>query len=137
VTRLEWYQRNLGMVAILNVDVESGGSQRFYKLTATTAVDEPQPDAFFGGLRPLMPNPVHGTTSVSYVLAQAGRVQISVHDPGGRLVRRLVEGERPAGSATVIWDGTDDTGRRLGPGVYFVRLCAPRILHARKAVLVR
>ena len=137
VTSLEWYQRGLGMVATLNVDVEAGGAQQFYKLTATTAVDEPQPDGLFIGLRPLMPNPTRGLTSVSYVLAQAGHVQLGVHDVSGRLVRRLVDGERRAGAEIVVWDGTDDAGLRLGPGVYFVRLSAPGIRHVRKAVVVR
>jgi len=137
VISLEWYQRGLGMVATLNVDVEAGGAQRFYKLTATTAVDESQPDGVFIGLRPLMPNPTRGMTSVSYVLALPGRVQLAVHDVSGRLVRTLVDGERRAGTETVAWDGTDDSGRRLGPGVYFVGLTAPGIRHGRKAVLVR
>ncbi|MEO0226887.1 MAG: C25 family cysteine peptidase [candidate division WOR-3 bacterium] len=62
---------------------------------------------------------------------------ICIYDVTGRLVRdfsRLtVNGERSA----VIWDGTDDSGRRLPCGVYFVRLEAGDFKKVEKAVLLR
>jgi hypothetical protein len=84
-----------------------------------------------------VPNPSHGTTTVSYSIAKAGRVQLGVYDVRGRLVRRLVEGERRAGVEAVVWDGTSDSGTRLGTGVYFVRLVGPGIQATRQAVLLK
>ena len=88
-------------------------------------------------LRAPIPNPSLGAMTVSYSIAAAGRIQIGVYDASGRCVRRLVDEERPAGAGTAIWSGTNESGSRLGPGVYFVRLTGPGIHAVRKAVLLR
>jgi hypothetical protein len=102
-----------------------------------TAVDDPLPPPLISSLRQPVPNPTRGTTSVSFALAQAGRVQLGVYDVSGRLVRRLVDGERRAGTETVVWNGTDDSGARQAAGVYFVRLAAPGLRETRRVVLLR
>ncbi|MEO0228347.1 MAG: C25 family cysteine peptidase, partial [candidate division WOR-3 bacterium] len=62
---------------------------------------------------------------------------LRIYDAAGRLVkdfsRLTVNGERSA----VIWDGTDDSGRKLPCGVYFVRLEAGDFKKVEKAVLLR
>lgn len=74
---------------------------------------------------------------MGYSVAKAGRVQLGIYDVRGRLVRKLVDGEKPAGAETVVWDGTSDSGTRLGTGVYFVRLVGPGIQATRQAVLLK
>jgi hypothetical protein len=88
------------------------------------------------GLRPPAPNPARGTTTVSYALARAGHAQLEVYDVSGRLVRRLVDGERPAGAGQTIWDGTDAAGAKREAGIYFVRLLAPGCRETRRLVLL-
>jgi hypothetical protein len=103
----------------------------------TVAVDDPQPQPLISGLRPPVPNPTRGTTAVSYALAQAGRVQLGIYDVSGRLVRKLVDGERHAGVETVVWNGTAESGARLQAGVYFVRLAAPGFRETRRVILLK
>ena len=69
------------------------------------------------------PSPFQGETAVSYALPQAPAwVTLSVYDYRGRRVRRLLTGQ-PAGSeGTATWDGRDDGGERLPPGIYVVKL---------------
>jgi hypothetical protein len=90
-----------------------------------------------GFLRPPAPNPTRSSTTVSYSIAQPGRVQLSVYDVAGRLVCQLVDGERTAGTGAVTWAGTNDAGSQVGGGVYFVRLTGPGIHEARKVILRR
>ena len=104
---------------------------------AQTGVDDGHAQVSLAGLRPPVPNPTHGTTALSYFLAQGGRVQLGVYDVSGRLVRQLVDGERRAGSETVTWDATDESGTRLGAGVYFVRLSSPGLRQTRRLVILR
>ncbi len=40
-------------------------------------------------------------------------------------MRTVVNGPRPAGEQSSVWDGTDERGARLGAGIYWVRLSAP------------
>jgi agmatine/peptidylarginine deiminase len=88
-------------------------------------------------LHPNAPNPFNPSTTFRFDLKYPERVELFVYDSGGRLVRRLVEGERAAGSHEAVWDGTDDAGREVASGVYFYRLRAAGIAYARPAVLVR
>lgn len=85
------------------------------------------------------PNPFVGSTVMTYSLARGGDVDLVVFDASGRRVRSLVSGERPAGRATVAWDGRADGGGSAEPGVYFVRLSAPgaRAPLTRRVTLIR
>jgi hypothetical protein len=68
------------------------------------------------------PNPSAGPARLTFTLAEAGPVRLGLYDLGGRAVRTLVRDARGAGSCTVAWDGRDDRGAPVPPGVYFARL---------------
>lgn len=77
------------------------------------------------------PNPFRTRTSIG-LRATAGEPNpVLVFDAAGRLVRILAAPALPK-SCSVSWDGTDDAGRRLPSGVYYVRsstaLVAPVLL---------
>ena len=68
------------------------------------------------------PNPFNPATRLSFGLAKKGHVSMRVYDVAGRLVRVLVDDVREAGSYEVVWDGTNDDGRRTASGIYFCRM---------------
>jgi hypothetical protein len=80
-------------------------------------------------------------TRIWFDLAQAGPVTLTVHDTRGRVVRRLIpapgcapvtlaagvygrSGQVLADENCILlhWDGTDDSGEKVGSGVYILRL---------------
>jgi hypothetical protein len=63
------------------------------------------------------PNPFNATTNISFNLAEAGNVNLSVYDITGRLVTTLVSGQMDAGEHVVAWNASD-----VSSGVYFLRL---------------
>lgn len=74
-------------------------------------------------LAPASPNPSRGgVVTLGFSLARAGTAELEIFDVNGRLVRMLAQGEFAAGTHQRTWDGTDETGRRAGPGAYFYRL---------------
>jgi hypothetical protein len=83
------------------------------------------------------PNPFLGATQIHYALARDGRVELSIYDLSGRMVARLHDGRREAGSHAVAWDGKDEMGRSLGAGTYFIRLSSRSETLERKLVRVR
>jgi hypothetical protein len=85
----------------------------------------------------LHPNPFSAGTTIEYALPQPANVTVSVYDATGRLVRRLAESAQPAGLQRVRWEGDDSSGRRVAPGVYFVRVGASGAALTRKVVLRR
>jgi len=67
------------------------------------------------------PNPFNPETAVIYTLKNAGRVTVRIYSLEGRLVRTLVDGTSSAGSHEVRWNGTDNQGRSVPSGMYFVK----------------
>ncbi len=83
------------------------------------------------------PNPVRDVTSISYTVPRTSPVSLRLYDVTGRLVRSLVEGKGEAGNHTVRWDGRDDEGSAVAPGVYFYRMVAGDFASTRKMVVLR
>ncbi|MBN2537859.1 PQQ-binding-like beta-propeller repeat protein, partial [candidate division WOR-3 bacterium] len=65
------------------------------------------------------PNPFR--TAVSLQLTAGGPDRADIFDASGRLVRRLAVGRQPSAVGSLTWDGRDDAGKELGPGVYVCR----------------
>lgn len=89
-------------------------------------------------LLPNRPNPFRGATTIAFSVPAAGRVRLAIYDVGGRMVRRLVEGDRlAAGVHERAWDGLDEGGRLAAPGVYYYRLETAELGATRKMLLLR
>src|SRR5262245_6872452 len=56
------------------------------------------------------PQPVRAQGRITYVLASASRMTLTVHDPAGRKVRTLMSGYGSAGVNRFTWNGTSDAG---------------------------
>ncbi|MDZ7315892.1 MAG: T9SS type A sorting domain-containing protein [candidate division KSB1 bacterium] len=70
-------------------------------------------------LLPTYPNPFNSTTVIPYRLLENGAVRIEINDLLGRRIRRLIDEEQTAGEHRVVWNGRDDRGQEVPPGVYF------------------
>jgi hypothetical protein len=104
---------------------------------ATTGVDGPD-EAAAAGLRieSVSPNPSPGAARIAFVTPQDGPTRISVHDASGRRVAVLADHAwAAAGHDVVFWDGRDERGKRVGTGVYFVRLHAQHGTESKKLLI--
>jgi len=52
-------------------------------------------------------------------------------------VKTLVDTEQPAGTHTVTWDGTSESGGAVGTGVYLYRFRAGDYSETRKMLLLK
>jgi aminopeptidase N len=69
-------------------------------------------------------NPIAGPARLAFALASEARARIEVYDGSGRLIRTLLDAQRPAGGYTVNWDRKANDGTRVADGAYFCRLSA-------------
>jgi hypothetical protein len=83
------------------------------------------------------PNPFSPETRIAYELPEPGWTELRIYSASGRLVRTLVEGDRPAGRHSAVWDGLDQSGRAAASGVYLYALAAPGVQEGRKMLLIR
>ena len=114
-----------------NSDVLTGLARATFTPVAGTSVAAP---AAAPGLQlgQNVPNPFTSSSTISYSLAQAGRVSIELFDVVGRRVRTLADGVFPAGrhEVTVRAEG-------LPSGVYYYRLESQGESVDRRCTLLR
>ena len=84
------------------------------------------------------PNPFSGKTMISYQVPDGSNVPVvlKVYDVSGKVIRTLVEGEYGSGLYSVYWDGRNETGRGVAPGIYFARLIAGNYVMTRKMLFL-
>ena len=84
------------------------------------------------------PNPFNPTTTISYQLKTAARVDLAIFNLLGQRVRTLVNGEKQApGVFSLYWNGLDEAGQEVSSSVYFYRLEADNQVQVRKMMLLR
>jgi hypothetical protein len=107
-------------------------------VTGISGVDGPgSTSALIYSLNQNSPNPFGPATEIAYTLAGREHVNISVYDLRGRRVKGLVDEIQEPSRYRILWDGTNDRGEDLPPGVYFVRYSAGPHVFSKKALLVR
>lgn len=87
----------------------------------------------------IYPNPSAGEVNLTFTLSQADRIDLSIFDAKGALVRRLLaDAPVPAGEFQMNWDGRNGLGQALASGVYIYRIRGERGgEHSGKLVLLR
>ncbi len=81
------------------------------------------------------PNPFSDKLNVSFDLPQSDFVNISVYDLTGKRVSELVNEVLPQGNNSFCWAGTIENGKKLNPGVYFLRVIYQGKLSIHKVVM--
>jgi hypothetical protein len=88
-------------------------------------------------LYPNYPNPFNPSTTVRYDLPEQAKVQITVYNMLGQVVRTLVDRQESPGQHETIWDGRDDSGRPVSSGLYLYRMTAGDFTESRKMLLLK
>lgn len=85
------------------------------------------------------PNPMNPMATIKYSIEVSGHVTLRIYDVAGRVIKELVNEEKQASPTpySVVWNGTDDSGRQVASGVYFCQMEAKRFTSAKKIVILR
>ncbi len=89
------------------------------------------------------PNPFNPETWIPYQLAEESEVKVRIYGMGGKLIRQLNLGYKPAGfylnrEKAAYWDGRrDDSGESVASGVYFYTFQAGDFTETKKMIVVR
>jgi hypothetical protein len=89
-------------------------------------------------LKPNYPNPFRTLTTIRYSIPIKTRVDLSVYNIQGRLVRRIINDQKmDPGFYKALWDGKDDYGRSVASGPYAYRLLSPQAVKTHVMILAR
>ncbi|RKY94897.1 MAG: hypothetical protein DRQ06_04545 [Candidatus Hydrothermota bacterium] len=83
------------------------------------------------------PNPFFGSVSIDLEIKRKGMIDVSVFDVSGRLVRKLYRGYLNPGRFEVVWGGKNKHGKRVGSGVYFVRVESGGYYRTHEIILLK
>lgn len=83
------------------------------------------------------PNPFNPNTTIRFNMPQTERVNISIYNIKGQLVKTLVDNVVSAGDHYVTWNGTDNNSREVSSGVYFYKLDTDTHAEMEKMLLVK
>jgi hypothetical protein len=125
----------VGLTRATSYRDEGGSPGSRYRLFAVNGLGEELllGEASLLPARPLAAWPLPyrgGALTVSFATAGGlgggkGEATVQLYDLGGRLVRTLASGGFEAGYQSATWDGRDDRGATVSPGVYFIRSRTP------------
>jgi C1A family cysteine protease len=88
-------------------------------------------------LLPNVPNPFNPVTRIEFEVPSKERVNISIFDIRGRLVKVLLNSTATPGLHELLWDGRNDNGEKAASGIYFCRMKCHNFRRTRKMVLLR
>jgi hypothetical protein len=83
------------------------------------------------------PNPFNPSTNITFHLAKAENVTLSIFDVSGRMVNTLVNEPYAAGHHKVVWDGLDSQGNLTAGGMYFYRIQTSDFTETKKMVFIK
>jgi ligand-binding sensor domain-containing protein len=84
-----------------------------------TAAGTPPADIVVRGY---YPNPFNAQITLTFDLYSWGAVKLTVYSVMGQKIRTLVSERFSSGMHSLVWDGTNDSGRKVSSGVYLFRL---------------
>ena len=129
-----------GEVRRLRVDPpERAGDIEFANFGAPTAVSAVEERALPGHfeLAQNYPNPFNRETIIRFSLPRPGRAELSIYNLSGQRLAVMAKDHLDAGIHEVRWDGLNDSGERVGSGVYLYRLVVGESAKSRKLVLLK
>jgi Right handed beta helix region/FlgD Ig-like domain len=83
------------------------------------------------------PNPFSRGTEIRFAVPAGTNAEVTIYDISGRYVRNLMAGEIAGGQQLVRWDGLDESGTIVSPGIYYCRLTAGTELAVTKLLLMK
>lgn len=81
------------------------------------------------------PNPFGETTTIGYTLPESMSISLSIYNTTGQEVRRLVSRRQIAGFHNISWDGKNQDGVPVGPGIFICELKAGKHSITNKVLL--
>ncbi len=82
------------------------------------------------------PNPFNPSTAISFELNLniTERAEVTIYNLKGQKIRQysLLNSQ-----SSIIWDGTDQTGKFVSSGIYFYKLRAGTFVHTKKMILMK
>ncbi len=83
------------------------------------------------------PNPFNPHTTIPFTLSGQSKVNLSIYDLNGNIVKKLANEKLQKGYYQYQWDATDISGNKVSSGIYFYKLSTDNWSQTKKMVLLQ
>jgi hypothetical protein len=83
------------------------------------------------------PNPFNPSTNIQFNISQYERVNIDIYDSQGNIVKNLVNSYFDSGNQEIIWDGTDNSGKKVNSGSYYYSIKNNNQQETKKMIILK
>ena len=83
------------------------------------------------------PNPFNPVTTIRFELPRSLHIELSIFDSGGKRIKTLFNCFKGAGSHSIQWDGTNESGVAVASGLYIYKLQSANFVLSKKMLLLR
>ncbi len=85
------------------------------------------------------PNPFSGSTTIEFeIIGKPAAISLLIFNSKGNRVKQIINNENfPPGTHKVNWYGNNETGEKVGSGIYFYKLISDNKMLVKKAIMVR
>ena len=84
----------------------------------------------------IYPNPIIGSATISFSVAESQKISIKIFDMAGRLVKTLVNTPLQQGNYQLVWDANNNDGYAVPAGVYFLKMISPQNKSQTQKIIV-
>ncbi|MCF8369198.1 MAG: T9SS type A sorting domain-containing protein [Bacteroidales bacterium] len=68
------------------------------------------------------PNPFKQEIEFSFRMNYENHISLEIYDMGGNIIKTIIQGKYPEGNYSFSWQGKNEAGNKIKPGVYFYKL---------------
>jgi hypothetical protein len=83
------------------------------------------------------PNPFRQFVFIEYEIKKTGHVQAWISDINGKKIRNLISATQQEGRYRLIWNGENESGDKVSPGIYYCSMLTDDNKGTLKLILIR
>ncbi|MFH1196979.1 MAG: T9SS type A sorting domain-containing protein [bacterium] len=102
-----------------------------------TGIEQSQDEEMGFNLYQNSPNPFNMQTAIDFTLPETSNVKLNIYDSTGRLIRNLINEEKPGGHNAIIWDGLNNSHEVVSSGIYFYSMISGNLSQTKKMILLK
>jgi len=89
-----------------------------YSIETSTEGELPKPEFILSNY----PNPFNPNTKIEFSIQTDSKVALSIYNIKGQKIRSLLNDQITAGKHSIVWNGEDASGKKVGSGLYLYKL---------------
>lgn len=116
---------NVGVYYYWLENMDLDGATTLYgpvSITITDGQTDTPPIPVVAGINSIYPNPFNPNTRIVFGITKKGFAELEIYNLKGQLVKRLISEPKDKGTYQISWDGTNQSGQKVGSGVYVARM---------------